>query len=281
MLPAAWAAWRVIRRIAFAYGRRAAMRCSARRRRAAATISMARVIFSMFLIEPIRFLTSRWEAISWSGAWSHGRGSWMPGADRAIDTVVKPRVDQAGGDPAPRDAARRPRGSCARPALRVRGLLLPRLLLVGVLVLGLAVGVGVGLGLGVVARVLALLGALRAALVGRLALLVEVVAEVVGELLDERLELLDGAVVPVALPDLVEQVGDLRVAALQQRVEVLGDPVDVDAVEVAVGGREDLQHLVLDRERAALLLVQRLHEALAARQRALGVGVEVGAELRE
>src|SRR3954468_8429261 len=39
------------------------MRCSARRRRAAATISMARVIFSIFLIEPIRFLTSRWEAI--------------------------------------------------------------------------------------------------------------------------------------------------------------------------------------------------------------------------
>src|SRR3954453_16067785 len=34
------------------------MRCSARRRRAAATISIARVIFWMFLTEAIRFLTS-------------------------------------------------------------------------------------------------------------------------------------------------------------------------------------------------------------------------------
>jgi len=48
-----------IRRIASAYGRSAAMRCSARRRRAAATISIARVIFWMFLTEEIRFLTSR------------------------------------------------------------------------------------------------------------------------------------------------------------------------------------------------------------------------------
>ncbi len=39
------------------------MRCSARRSRAAATISMARVIFWMFLTEPIRFLTSCWVAM--------------------------------------------------------------------------------------------------------------------------------------------------------------------------------------------------------------------------
>src|SRR5947209_4373953 len=58
-LPAASAAWRVIRRIAFAYGRSASIRCSARRRRAAATISIARVIFWMFLTAPMRFLTSR------------------------------------------------------------------------------------------------------------------------------------------------------------------------------------------------------------------------------
>ena len=62
-LPAASAAWRVIRRIAPAYGRSASMRCSARRRRAAATISIARVIFWMFLTEAIRFLTSRCEAM--------------------------------------------------------------------------------------------------------------------------------------------------------------------------------------------------------------------------
>src|SRR5829696_6578587 len=39
------------------------MRCSARRRRAAATISIARVILWMFLTDAIRFLTSFWVAI--------------------------------------------------------------------------------------------------------------------------------------------------------------------------------------------------------------------------
>ena len=37
------------------------MRCSARRRRAAATISIARVIFWMLRTEPMRFLMSFWE----------------------------------------------------------------------------------------------------------------------------------------------------------------------------------------------------------------------------
>ena len=37
----------------------ASMRCSARRRRAAATISIARVILRMFWTEAMRFLTSR------------------------------------------------------------------------------------------------------------------------------------------------------------------------------------------------------------------------------
>src|SRR5205807_9798517 len=58
-LPAASAACLVIRRIAVAYGRSASILCSARRRRAAATISIARVIFWMFLTAPMRFLTSR------------------------------------------------------------------------------------------------------------------------------------------------------------------------------------------------------------------------------
>src|SRR4051812_13833244 len=57
--PAASAACRVMRRMAPAYGRRCSMRCSARRRRAAATISIARVILRMFWTEAIRFLTSR------------------------------------------------------------------------------------------------------------------------------------------------------------------------------------------------------------------------------
>ena len=57
--PAARAAWRVIRPIASAYGRSAAIRCSARRSLAAATISIARVIFWMFFTDAILFLTSR------------------------------------------------------------------------------------------------------------------------------------------------------------------------------------------------------------------------------
>ena len=48
-----------MRLIALAYGRSAAIRCSARRRRAAATISIARVIFWMFFTEEILVLTSR------------------------------------------------------------------------------------------------------------------------------------------------------------------------------------------------------------------------------
>ena len=61
--PAASAVCWVTRRIACAKGRMAAIRCSARRKRAAATISIARVILRMFLTELIRFLTSFWVAM--------------------------------------------------------------------------------------------------------------------------------------------------------------------------------------------------------------------------
>ena len=60
---AASLALRVIRRIASAYGRSASMRCSARRRRAAATISIARVILRMFLTDEMRSLMSFWLAM--------------------------------------------------------------------------------------------------------------------------------------------------------------------------------------------------------------------------
>ena len=49
---------RVIRRIADAYGRSDAMRCSARRSRAAEIISIARVIFWTFLTDATRLLSS-------------------------------------------------------------------------------------------------------------------------------------------------------------------------------------------------------------------------------
>ena len=63
MLSAASTARRVIRRIASAYGRSCSIRCSARRSRAAATISIARVILRMFLTDEMRLLMSFWVAM--------------------------------------------------------------------------------------------------------------------------------------------------------------------------------------------------------------------------
>ena len=87
-LPAASAAWRVIRAIASAYGRSAVMRCSARRRRAAATISIARVIFWMFFTEAILFLTSRWDAMC-AGRPSGGRGLLLGGFALLVEVVAE------------------------------------------------------------------------------------------------------------------------------------------------------------------------------------------------
>jgi hypothetical protein len=58
MASAASTALRVIIRIPRAYGRSSSIRCSARRSRAAETISMARVIFWMFLTDAMRPLMS-------------------------------------------------------------------------------------------------------------------------------------------------------------------------------------------------------------------------------
>src|SRR5262249_54719468 len=82
--PAARAAWRVMRLIAPAYGRRASMRCSARRSLAAATVSRARVIFWMFLTELILFLTSRCEAMVCSAAAPLGGGGGLLALARLV-----------------------------------------------------------------------------------------------------------------------------------------------------------------------------------------------------
>ncbi len=57
--------------------------------------------------------------------------------------------------------------------------------------------------------------------------------------------------------------------------------IDLDAIEVAAGAGVDRSDLILDPQRVALLLVERLHEPGAAVERGLGVGVEVGSELSE
>ena len=74
---------------------------------------------------------------------------------------------------------------------------------------------------------------------------------------------------------------DLGVHALDEAAVELGDAVGVDAVDEAVGGGVHDRDLVLDGHRRALVLVERLDQPLTAGQRALRLGVEVGAELRE
>src|ERR1700722_4204085 len=198
-----------MRLTASAYGRSASMRCSARRRRAAATISIARVIFWMFLTEEILVLTSRCDAI-----------------------VVYLR-GQLG---------------------RLRLCLLLRL------------GLLVGLRLGLRARSLVL---------QRLALLVEVVAEVLSEGINSGVNGFLGLLRPVAAGDLVTHVWVLGVHAFDQGEQELGHALDVQAVQEAVGGGEDLDRLVLDRQRRTLVLVERLDQPLTAGERLLGVRVEV------
>src|SRR5689334_15216165 len=169
-LPAASAAWRVMRRIAPAYGRRAAIRCSARRRRAAATISIARVILRMFLTESIRCLTSRWEAAMGSGG---ARRRLLLGL---LGVLVLAAL-----------------GLGARRAREVAPA--------AVLVPAVVVRIGVG-----AARADALLLARRlVAVLERMALLVEVVAEVVGEVAHALAHGLLRLLRPVALADLAEQ----------------------------------------------------------------------------
>ncbi len=61
----------------------------------------------------------------------------------------------------------------------------------------------------------------------------------------------------------------------------LRHPVDLDPVQETAGARVDRRHLVLDLPGLQLILVERLDQALAAGQRGLRVGVQLGAELRE
>ena len=127
-----------------------------------------------------------------------------------------------------------------------------------------------------------LLGGVGVALVLRLALLVEVVAEVARRTPRS----------PRRAPSASRRTSRRRRSSpacseasecrRSTRLAVeLGDAVGVDAVQVAVGRGVEHRDLVLDRHRLALALVERLHEPLAAGQRALRVRVEVGAELRE
>ena len=72
--------------------------------------------------------------------------------------------------------------------------------------------------------------------------------------------------------------------AAQEREEALlelADLADRQLVEIAVHAGEDHHHLLLDRQRRELRLLEELGEAGAAVEEALGGGVEVRAELGE
>ena len=122
----------------------------------------------------------------------------------------------------------------------------------------------------------------RLALLELVALGVEVGTEVVDHLRDRVAELLLLLVgeLPVVV-DRADEVGLLAAQPVAQVAEERGDAVDLDPVEVAAGAGVDRGDLLRDRERLALTLVERLDEALAAGQRPLGLGVELGAELGE
>ena len=116
----------------------------------------------------------------------------------------------------------------------------------------------------------------------RMALFVEVEAEVLRELLDGRAPLAPGSRSLQSPPAIFSsRSGSCAAHPLDQLGEEPLDLVDHDPVDVAVGGRVDLHHLLLDRHRVALGLVERLHEPLAASQRPLGLRVELGPELGE
>src|SRR5215831_20066331 len=102
------------------------------------------------------------------------------------------------------------------------------------------------------------------------------------ELVEETLELLLGGVRELALlADRVEDLGRFGlelgpIGALEAR-----DVADADPVEIAAHAREDHADLLLDGKRAELRLLEKLGQARAARQQALGRGIEIGGELCE
>src|SRR5271155_2596484 len=115
----------------------------------------------------------------------------------------------------------------------------------------------------------------------RVTLFVEVEAEVLGKLVHSRAHSRLDLLTPVPASDLGEEVGVTTTNPADQLGEEPLDLVDRDPVDVPIGGRVDLHHLLLDRHRTALGLVQRPYEALAASQRALSLGGELGPELGE
>src|SRR5215216_5833785 len=152
------------------------IRCSARRSRAAATISIARVILWMFLTDAMRFLTSFWVAIRRAPSCRCARRA----AQRARTTGCEVPCAASAGVLTVR------RSSCLGPNF----LLGPLDRALGLLAFGLGFLLGLGLLSGTRRRLLLLarLDAIGFALGDRVTLLVEVGTEVVDHLGDRLAE---------------------------------------------------------------------------------------------
>src|SRR5262252_3003106 len=102
--------------------------------------------------------------------------------------------------------------------------------------------------------------------------------ELVGEVGQEGLQLVVGLLDDLAL--VADRAQDRALGA--QRVEQVplefADTIDRQAIEEAARAGIDRGHLLLDRHRLILVLLQEFGQALAARQQALGRGIEVGGE---
>ena len=81
--------------------------------------------------------------------------------------------------------------------------------------------------------------------------------------------------------DVVQDLGLLGLEEVEELPLPLADVLDLDVVEMAVGDGVDDGHLLLDRHRPVLRLLEHLDQPGPAGELPLGGGVEVGAELGE
>ena len=105
--------------------------------------------------------------------------------------------------------------------------------------------------------------------------------EAVGDLLQLHAELLAELVRDLLLLPHLGVDRALRPQVLAELVLVARDVLDGDRVEVAVRAGVDRHHLLLERPRRVLRLVERRHHPLAASEHVARRLVELGAELRE
>src|SRR5205085_12181576 len=99
--------------------------------------------------------------------------------------------------------------------------------------------------------------------------------ELLGEVGQEGLQLVICLLDDLALVADRAQDRALGAQRIQHLALVLADAVDRQGVEEAAGSGIDRSHLLLDRHRLVLALLQELGQPLAARQQALGGGIEV------